>query len=703
MASIGKIARRTFLFGAAAIAGGAAFGYYYYRSPYANPLEGDLAEGEATFNPFVKIASDNTITVIAPRAEMGQGVSTTLAALVAEELEVDLDRIKVEHGPADFAYFNATMLAEGGPFAFFNEGTSAEAMRGVMGAVGKIFGVQGTGGSASTRDGYRQDARGGRRDAPGADRRCRGAARRAGRRPRRRKRLDHCTRRPGRSVTYGAVAADAAKLEMPSDVRLKDRTDWKILGKPQPRKDMLAKVTGAPIFGIDVDLARHALRHGQDEPALLGEAGQGPTSPRPRRCRASSRSCRSTRPTARASASSPKTPGRPSMPPMPSRWSGARPNIRPTALRSPGRCRTRSRSRARRCATTATSKRPSPTCRSDRLVEAEYSVPFLAHACMEPMNATARLKDGVLDLWSPNQFPTVTRYLCADLAGVERDKANVHTTFLGGGFGRRGEIDFSMFATLLAREAGGRPVKVTWTREEDTRHDVYRPAAVGRFRARLGDDGMPVALDMRIASPSIMASMMRRVFPSLSPMGPDKLIVEGSYDQPYTLADYRVVAHHAEIGIPVGAWRSVGNSFNGFFHESFLDEVAAAGKVDPVAMRRKLMAAFPGGDRGRRQGRRDGEMGRGAAGRQGQGLRLHAVVRQLGRRDRAGGRHAVGHPHRKGVDRRRSRHRASIPASSRRSWCRAPSTACRRRWARRSHSPTASPNSRTSTISTPCA
>ena len=189
MASIGKIARRTFLFGAAAIAGGAAFGYYYYRSPYANPLEGELAEGETTFNPFVKIASDNTITVIAPRAEMGQGISTTLAALVAEELEVDLDRIKVEHGPADFAYFNATMLAEGGPFAFYNEGTSAEAMRGVMGAVGKMFGVQGTGGSASTRDGYREDARGGRRDAPGADRRCRGAARRAGRRPRRRKRL----------------------------------------------------------------------------------------------------------------------------------------------------------------------------------------------------------------------------------------------------------------------------------------------------------------------------------------------------------------------------------------------------------------------------------------------------------------------------------------------------------------------------------
>ena len=165
MASIGKIARRTFLFGAAAIAGGAAFGYYYYRRPYANPLEGELAEGEATFNPFVKIASDNTITVIAPRAEMGQGVSTTLAALVAEELEVDLDRIKVEHGPADFAYFNAAMLAEGGPFAFYNEGTSAEAMRGVMGAVGKILRRAGNRRLGLDPRRLCEDARGGRRDA----------------------------------------------------------------------------------------------------------------------------------------------------------------------------------------------------------------------------------------------------------------------------------------------------------------------------------------------------------------------------------------------------------------------------------------------------------------------------------------------------------------------------------------------------------
>jgi isoquinoline 1-oxidoreductase beta subunit len=229
----------------------------------------------------------------------------------------------------------------------------------------------------------------------------------------------------------------------------------------------------------------------------------------------------------------------------------------------------------------------------ERIVEADYAVPYLAHACMEPMNATARLKDGVLDVWSPNQMPTITRQLCAGLAGVAEDKTHVHTTYLGGGFGRRGEMDYSMFATLLAKQTGGRPVKVVWTREEDIRHDVYRPAAAGRFQARLGENGLPVAIDMRIASPSTIASTLRRTFPSLPAAGPDKTIAEGSHDQPYAVPNYRVTAIPAAVSVPVGFWRSVGNSYNGFFHESFMDEIAAAGKIDPVEMRRTLMAGFP--------------------------------------------------------------------------------------------------------------
>jgi len=590
MASIGKIARRTFLIGAAAIAGGAAFGYYTYRKPYANPLEKGLAKGEVTFNPYVKIAADNTITVIAPRAEMGQGVSTSLAALVAEELNVGLDSVRVEQGPTDWAYYNSAMLAEGGPFAFYNEGAVAEAVRGLMGATGKILGLQGTGGSSSMRDAFDK-----MREAGAAARElliAAAAARLAV--PAGELVADHgtITHKPsGKSVTYGEVAADAAKLEIP-EVRLKDRSEWKLLGKPQPRTDMLAKVTGAPIFGIDVTL-----------PDML--YGTVKMSPR-----------FWAKPVKADLSKAEKMPGVVKIVPIETTyasgfgviaentWAAFNAADAIEAEWGPAEYPADGAAIAKALEAALTAEGSAlrddgdadaafADAPRDRLVEAEYSVPFLAHTCMEPMNATARLKDGVLDVWSPNQIATITRLLCAQLAGVEVEKANVHTTFLGGGFGRRAEIDFSLYATVLAREANGRPVKVVWTREEDTRHDVYRPAALGRFRARLGDDGMPVAVDMSIASPSIVASTLRRAFPSLSPIGPDKLIVEGSYDQPYTIPDYRVSAHQADASMHVGSWRSVGCSFNGFFHECFLDEVAAAGKVDPVEMRRKLMADFP--------------------------------------------------------------------------------------------------------------
>ena len=338
---------------------------------------------------------------------------------------------------------------------------------------------------------------------------------------------------------------DAAKLDMPSGVTLKDKADWKILGKPQQRKDMLAKVTGAPIFGVDVTLPE----------MLYGTVRMSPRF--------------WAKPVKYDLSKAEKMPGVVKIVPLDTTYGAGFGVIAENtwaafnaadaidvewgAADYPLDSAGVSKALQDTLATVAGSAlrddgdvdKAFADAPRDRLVEAEYSVPFLAHACMEPMNATARLKDGVLDIWAPTQFPTIARLVCAELAGVEQDKANVHTTFLGGGFGRRGEADFCMFATLLARETAGRPVKVTWTREEDTRHDVYRPAALGRFRARLGDDGLPVAIEMKIASPSVIASTLKRVFPSLSPFGPDKLIVEGSYDQPYTIPDYRVVAHQA--------------------------------------------------------------------------------------------------------------------------------------------------------------
>lgn len=592
MSRAGKIARRTFLIGSAAIAGGLAVGYYFYRRPYPNPLEGTLAEGEKTFNPYVKIAPDNTVTIIAPRAEMGQGVTTTLAALVAEELDVDLDAVKVEHGPASYAYYNEAMLAEGGPFPFFEDGMIAEAVRGVSGAAAKMLGVQGTGGSSSTRDAFDK-----MRQAGAAARHVLVAAaarefnvlaselRTAG------GRISHAA--SGRVVTYGEVAAAAAEIAPPSEVTLKQKADWKLLGKPQRRTDMLAKVTGAPIFGIDVKLPDMLFGTVKMSPRFWSTVVKADTSKAEavpgvvKIVRIDSTYghgfgviAENTWAAFKAAEAievewrEPEYPADSAV--ISERLKASLASNEGSSLRDDGDVE----------AAFADTPR-------ERVIESEYEVPYLAHACMEPMNATARLRDGVLDVWSGNQMPTITRQLCASAVGIEAEKVNVHTTYLGGGFGRRGDMDFSIYAALIAKEADGRPVKVTWTREEDIRHDVYRPAAVGRFRARLGEDGLPVAVDMRIATPSILRSVLRRTFPSLSPMGPDRQLTEGAFDQPYAIPNYRVAGIPVDISIPVGFWRSVGNSFNGFFHECFMDEIAQAGALDPVEMRRKLMAAYP--------------------------------------------------------------------------------------------------------------
>ncbi|RWL10260.1 MAG: xanthine dehydrogenase family protein molybdopterin-binding subunit [Mesorhizobium sp.] len=591
MASVGKIARRTFLIGAAAIAGGVAVGYYYYRKPFANPLEAGLGEGEATFNPYVKIGADSAITIVAPRAEMGQGVSTTLAAMVAEELDVSLDQVKVEHGPASYAYYNSGVMEDGGPFAFFDESATAEAVRSGLLVVGKLLALQGTGGSSSTRDGFdkmRQAGAAARQMLIAAAAQSLGVA--AGELETLNGSILH--KASGKSVTYGDVAATAATLPPPAEVKLKDKAGWKLLGKSQKRLDMLDKVTGAPIFGIDVRL-----------PDML--YGTVKMSPR-----------FWAKPVAADFSKAEKMPGVVKIVPIETnyghgfgiiaentwaafkaaeaieaKWadpdypldSAVIDGVLKQALGEKG-------SALRDDGDVDTAFADAPR---ERIVVADYAVPYLAHTTMEPMNATAQLKDGVLDIWCGNQAPTILRQLCANQIGIEQDKITVHTTFLGGGFGRRIEMDYALYAAQMAKETGGRPIKVTWTREEDTRHDAYRPAAVGKFQARLGDDGLPIALDIKLASPSVIAGVLQRLFPSISPIGPDKTIVDGAFDQPYTIPNYRVSGNAAPVSIPAGFWRSVGASINGFFHEGFMDEIAVAGKIDPVELRKKLMADHP--------------------------------------------------------------------------------------------------------------
>ncbi|EHS50770.1 aldehyde oxidase and xanthine dehydrogenase molybdopterin binding protein [Rhizobium sp. PDO1-076] len=592
MSTLGTVTRRSFLFGAIALTGGVAFGYYRYATPPENPLEKDLGAGEATFNPYLKISSDNRITIIAPRAEMGQGSYTTLAALLAEELDVTLDQVTIEHGPASAAYYNAAAMREGAPLPQFDDGLVAESLRGALGVVAKLVSIQFTGGSSSMIDHFDK-----LRHAGAAAREALKAAAAA--------RWNVATYSleanagvvtdpaSGRSATYGELALEAAPLSAKVEARLKPRSDWTILGKPQPRKDMLAKVTGAPIFGVDVDL-----------PDMLYATVRMNPSPGGRVRSFDGNAARSMPGVEQVIAiDSPYGQGVAVIADNTWRAFKAIEAITVEWEMGPIPASTTEMEALHTAALDGTDSFSLRTlgdpdlvfadAARENLVEAEYDVPFLSHATMEPMNATALVTDTDVEVWAPNQGPTIIQYAAARITGFEHDKIKVHTTFLGGGFGRRIEPDYADYAIRIAQRMKGRPIKLVWTREEDMTHGPYRPMAKSRYKAVLDQNGKPKAVIGSVASPSVIASALGRYFPGLPVGGPDNSLLDGAYNQPYAIENYRIDGRKVDLAVPVGFWRSVGYSFNTFTHESFIDEIAHAGGHDPLALRRELLAAHP--------------------------------------------------------------------------------------------------------------
>ncbi len=284
----------------------------------------------------------------------------------------------------------------------------------------------------------------------------------------------------GRSLTYGELALDAAKIDPPSDVALKPRSQWKLLGKPQPRKDMPAKVTGQPIFGIDVQLPDMLYATVRMNPQPGGAMKSFDAS--------EALKMRGVKKVIAIDSLYGK--GFAVIADNTWRAFKAADAVKVVWADGPGH---RDDAEAKKIlastiAAAAASLRSAgdpekafADAPREKLVEAEYYAPFLSHATMEPMNATARLKDGVLDVWSPNQAPSVIKIIGARLTKLADEKINVHTTFLGGGFGRRIEPDFSDYAIRVAMETEGRPVKVTWTREEDMSHGPLPPGGSGQI------------------------------------------------------------------------------------------------------------------------------------------------------------------------------------------------------------------------------
>ncbi len=572
MGRVMKIARRGFLFGSVALIGGVAFGWYRYATPHGNPLESGLGAGEATLNPYVLIDA-NGVTVIAPRAEMGQGIHTTLAALVAEEMDLDWSTIRVIHGPASKAYYNAAILGEGVPFAPTDDSRLANTVRGAMDIPAKFLGLQITGGSSSIPDAYEKmrlagaaarmalvEAAAARLNIPAAQLSTENGA---------------VIAPDGTRIPYPDLAVDAARIDLRSEPALKPRESWRLLGRTLPRTDMLAKVTGTETFAIDLRLPGMRFATVRTNPRLGGamlsyDAGVAESMPGVERIVPLENGVAVVATNTWIAMQAAAT--------ITFDW-GAAPYPATSA------------EMADILRASFTPDHLDSTNRDDGDVDAalppdaftaEYTVPHLAHATMEPMSTAALLKDGHLTIWSGHQLPTQILKEAPEMTGLPPEAITVETLPMGGGFGRRAEMDIVRQAIIVAQAIEGTPVLVSWSREEDMTHDFYRPAAIARVRASVAD-GRITAFDFATACPSVVSSQMGRIGISLP--GPDGTIVQGAWEQPYRLPNHRVTGYRAPPMAPLGSWRSVGASQNAFFHETAMDELAHLAGVDPIEFR----------------------------------------------------------------------------------------------------------------------
>lgn len=577
MGRAGKIARRSFLIGSAAVLGGVAFGVWRHVTPYPNPLAG--REG-GVITPYVVIDRSG-VTIVAPRAEMGQGVQSTLAALVAEELDLDWDQVKVMHGPPAKAYYNGAMLEEAVPFAPTDQGWLASTLRRATEVPAKFLALQVTGGSTSIPDGYEKMR------AAGAVARAALVAVAAGRlgvaAERLRTARGAVVAPDGRRLAYADLAEAAAAAELPEVPELKPRSAWRLLGRSLPRLDMVAKSTGTALYAGDVRLpgmrfatikmnpAQGAGMNGYDDSVARGMPGVERIVALERGVAVVARTTWHAIQAAEAIVFD---------------WA---------EVEYPGS----SAEMRAGIAASFTDARLDATPRDEGdvtamgeagIFEAEYHVPHLAHATMEPMQAAALFQDGRLTLWVGTQAPGMARDFAARAVGTAAEAVDVHVMPMGGGFGRRAEVDASVHAAKVAQAMAGTPVLVTWSREEDMSHDMYRPMATGRVRARL-NGGRIESFDLATCAPSIMDSLAERL--SLPLAGPDSTIAQGGWEQPYGFANYRMRSYRAPKTVPLGFWRSVGASVNGFFHDCAVDELAHLAGADPLAFRHAQMTHAP--------------------------------------------------------------------------------------------------------------
>ena len=544
MPPLTDVSRRDFLKTGAAAGGALLLGV---------ALPSSRAQAAATTsmpNAWIKIGSDDSITILSARSEMGQGVYTALPTLVAEELEVDLAKIKVEIAPAGPPYINS------------------------------LLGGQITGGSTSIVEGYDKLRLAG---AQARTMLVSAAAQKWGVDPSACRASAGAVQGPaGQKATYGELAEAASKLPVPQDVKLKAHKDSRYVGKPVNRLDSPAKIDGTAEYGIDVKLPGMLYASLAQCPVIGGKVA----------------SLDDTRAKAMPGVKHVVkiTDGVAVVADSWWRAKSARDALDIKWDEGAGRALS---SAGISAGLKAAAAKPGAVIKklgdvdagakgAAKTVQADYELPFLAHAPMEPMNFTADVQKDSCLVYGPTQFQQLAQGIAAQVTGLKPEQVTVKTTFLGGGFGRRIDVDFVAQAAEISKAMGGGPVKLVWTREDDMTHDFYRPTSFHQMAGALDAQGRPVVLKFHLTSPSVTS----RLFPPVVKDGVDPFMTEAAavpYDIPNQLAD--VVIH--DTGLRVGYWRSVSHALNSFAYESFMDELAAAAGKDPYEFRRALLDKQP--------------------------------------------------------------------------------------------------------------
>ncbi|WP_422027171.1 molybdopterin cofactor-binding domain-containing protein [Roseovarius sp.] len=576
MSRVRTITRRAFLVGSAAVAGGVAFGVYTVRKPHANPLAKGLGAGQAALTPYVRIDGDG-VTLITPRADMGQGAYHVQAALLAEELDVALEDIRVDPGPPSGAYWNTAMAEEAAEFMVPSQGIMQAGAANVVGAAMKVMGLQITGGSTTVPDGFDKLRAAG---ASARETLKAAAAAKAG------VPVGEVTTEArqvvlpdGAKVAYADLVADVAGMEVVQDVPLRDPSEWRYIGKPMRRIDVVAKSTGTQAYGIDAEI------EGMVHAAIrLNPAQGGPVNGFDASEAEAMRGVKAVVPVTGGVAVVADNTWRAfrAAEAVKVEWGEA---AFPASMEEHWAALGRAFADEAQDSRNRDDGDVEGALGGDEVIEAEYRAPYLAHAPLEPINAVVRVDDDGAEVWTGTQIPRFVQQNVAQVAGLEPDRVVVHVLMMGGSFGHRLEDEVVKQATEIAMTMKGTPVKLTYSREEDMMHDFPRQIAMGRLRGRVAE-GRVETLDLSIAMPSVMGSQMGRQGQPVP--GPDSQIVAGAWNAPFAIPNHRVTGYRAPELAPVSSWRSVGASTNGFFYNAALDELIHAAGADPMEERLRL-------------------------------------------------------------------------------------------------------------------